>query len=71
MKYGKEYAKLEATLTDKGLKGIFNNKPKCPKSAVDNCTFVEHLSWVCSSKQRMEFVINTIQDVAYLHNKHK
>lgn len=40
MKYGKEYAKLEATSANKGLKGSSSDKQKCSKSAVDKGTFV-------------------------------
>lgn len=71
MKYGKEPAKLEATFANKSLKGNFNDKQKYPKSAVDKGTLMEHPFWVCSSKHRMEFGVNTIQVVAYLHSKHK
>lgn len=60
MKCGKEYAKLEATFANKGLKGNFNDKQKCPKLAVDKGTLVKHPSWVCPSKHHMEFVVNTM-----------
>lgn len=71
MKYGKEYAKLKATFQNKVLEVNFNDKQECPKPSVDKSTFMEQPSWVCLSEKHADFVINTTEVVAYLHNKHK